>query len=422
VKIAFIINEFPSVSETFILDQMAGLIERGHEVDIYAERPQRMPERIHGDVERLQMIRRTRYREGAPSGRAARVRSGILRAARWGWRYPGPLLKGLNVFRHGRRALNFSMLHKVFPMREPTSRYDVVHGHYGPNGVRAVWWREAGILRGPVVTTFHGYDVNLLPRVQGPRLYEKLFSEGDLFTVGSEFMRKRIVSLGAPADKIVRLPMGVNVSKYRFSERRKIEGEFRMLTVARLVEVKGIEYVLKALAKLKEKGGQFRYQIAGDGPLRGTLEALAKELGLGNAAEFMGAISREEALALYEQAHIFVLASIPTEAGEEENQPVVLAEAQATGLPVIATRIGGVPESIREGETGLLVPPRDPNALAEASLWLSKHPERWGEMGRAGRRLVESEFNLDKLNDRLVGVYKEMVSADGRRPMIASGA
>jgi len=412
VRIAFVINEFPSVSETFILDQMVGLIERGHEVQIYAERPQQMPRKLHADVERLQMLGRTRYRELAPTGRTARVRSGISRALRWGWKYPGPLMDGLNVFRHGRRALNFSMVHKIFPSREPAPRCDVVHSHYGPNGVRAVYWREAGILEGPVITTFHGYDANMLPRTQGPELYQKLFADADCFTAGSEFMRKRLISLGAPAERIVKLPMGVDVRKYQCAERHRDEaGELRLLSIARLVEVKGIEYALKALARVKPRLGRFRYQIAGDGPLLGSLKALARELGIDDAVEFLGAVSREEALGFYEQAHIFLLPSVLTETGEEENQPVVLAEAQAAGLPVIATRIGGVPESIREGESGLLVAPRDSEALGEAILRVAEHPERWPEMGRAGRRLVESDFNLEKLNERLLELYEELICA-----------
>jgi colanic acid/amylovoran biosynthesis glycosyltransferase len=325
-------------------------------------------------------------------------------------------MDGLNVFRHGRRALNLSMVHKIFPSREPASRCDVVHSHYGPNGVRAVYWREAGILEGPVVTTFHGYDANMLPRKHGSELYQKLFVDGDCFTVGSEFMRKRLISLGAPAERILKVPMGVDVRRYKFDERQKAGGtELRLLSIARLVEVKGLEYVLKALGRMKNALGPFRYTIAGDGPLRGKLESLAREIGLQGEVEFRGAVSREEAVGLYQQADIFVLASVPTEAGEEENQPVVLAEAQAAGLPVIATRIGGIPESMVEHETGLLVPPRDPEALSTAIGSLAERPERRKEMGRAGRQFVESDFNLEKLNDRWVELYRNLIGRNEKR-------
>jgi colanic acid/amylovoran biosynthesis glycosyltransferase len=410
VRVAFIVNTFPEVSETFILNQLAGLVERGHEVDIYADRPEKAPERIHADVERFQLMRRTHYRADIPAAKFARVKSGAWRIIRGGWRYPGPVLNSLNVFRHGRRAANLSLLHKIFPVERTAPHHDIIHCHYGPNGQQAVQLRQAGTLRGPVITTFHGYDANLLPRIHGPDLYKILFQQGDFFTIGSEFMRQRIISLGAPAGRIVKLPMGVDVSRYRFAERKNpARSEMRLLTIARLVEVKGIEYLLSALALVKAKFPQLRCQIAGDGPLRSKLEAMAIKLGLENIVEFKGAVSGEEALRLYEAAHAFVLPSIPTEAGEVENQPVVLAEAQAAGLPVIATRIGGIPESMREGESGLLVPPRDSDALASAIIWLAERPERWAEMGRAGRAWVGKELNLQKLNDRLVEVYRELM-------------
>jgi colanic acid/amylovoran biosynthesis glycosyltransferase len=245
-------------------------------------------------------------------------------------------------------------------------------------------------------------------------LYENLFKHGDLFTVGSEFMRRRIVSLGAPEDRIAKLPMGVDVSRYRFAERRKGDGEFRLLTIARLVEVKGIEYVLRSLAIIKDKCPGLRYFVAGDGPLRNKLEALVTELGIAQTVEFLGEVCHEEALQQYHAAHGFVLASVVTDSGEEESQSVVLAEAQATGLPVIATATGGIPESMRDRESGLLVPPRNPGALASAILWLVNHPEAWGEMGRAGREYVEEHFNLERLNDQLVGIYHTVLGRSRR--------
>jgi colanic acid/amylovoran biosynthesis glycosyltransferase len=276
--------------------------------------------------------------------------------------------------------------------------------------------REIGAIRGPIITSFHGYDANRLPRIHGPRFYEKLFKHGDLFTCGSEFMRRRILSLGAPEERVAKLPMGVDLSRYRFAERRKSDyGAFSLLTVARLAEVKGVEYVLRGIAALKNECPGLRYVIAGDGPLRGKLEALATQLGLAQTVKFLGEVSQEQAVSLYEAAHAFVLASVVTDSGEEENQPVVLAEAQASGLPVIATAIGGIPESMLDGESGLLVPPRNSGALASAMLWLIDHPEAWGPMGRAGRVHVEKHFNLEKCHDQLVDIYRRVLMPNIQR-------
>ncbi len=405
MKIAFVLNSFPAVSETFILAQIAGLLKRGHEVDIYAD-PASPQLSIHADVERFKLLDRTQYRLPMPVAKTARLKSAFYLLLHSGWRHPIITLDSLNFFRYRRKAISLGLLHEWLPSQSFSQDYDVIHCHFGPNGQRALLMQEVRGTQVPIITSFHGYDANRLPRTYGSGLYKTLFKQGDLFTVGSEFMRRRILSLGAPANRIVKLPMGVDISRYQFVERRKAkDDELRLLTIARLVEVKGIEYALRAVAIVKKKYPRLIYQIAGDGPLRNELEALAKELGLDQAVEFIGAVTQEDALSLYETAHCFILPSIVTESGEEESQSVVLAEAQASGLPVIATAIGGIPESIRDGESGLLVPSRNPEALAYAILCLADHPEKWGRMGQAGRAHVEKGFNLEKLNDRLVELY-----------------
>jgi colanic acid/amylovoran biosynthesis glycosyltransferase len=416
MRIAFIVDSFPCVSETFILAQVVGLLQRGHEVDIVADPPPQPLTEVHADVERFRLLDRTQYRPATPVAWGARLQSAASRVMRWGLLHPGAVLDSLNVFHHGHQALNLSVLHRWFPAQNFERHYDIIHCHFGPNGQRTIVMREIGALRGPVITSFHGYDANLLPRIHGPRFYENLFKHGDLFTVGSEFMWRRIVSLGAPEERIAKLPMGVDLSRYRFTERRKPDYRaFRLLTVARLVEVKGVEYALRGIAMIKDECPGLRYVIAGDGPLRSKLEALATQLGLAQTVEFLGEVSQEQAVFLYEAAHAFVLASVVTDSGEEENQPVVLAEAQASGLPVIATAIGGVPESMRDGESGLLVPPRNSGALASAMLWLIDHPEAWGPMGRAGRVHVEKHFNLERCHDQLVDIYRRVLMPDTQR-------
>ena len=413
MKIAFVLNEFPSFSETFVLNQLVGLLKRGHEVDIYADRLGALPAKCHADVGRYSLVARTRY-QPLPRAWFARLRSAAGRTAHWGWRDPGVTLHSLNFLRYRRHALNLKLLHERLPAHAGLREYDVIHCHFGPNGERAVAWRKVGAIRGPVITSFHGYDVNRLPVTYGRNMYKTLFEHGDMFSVGTEFLKRRLILLGAADDRIVKLPMGVDLSRFHYAERRPtIDGEFRLLTVSRLVEVKGIEYALRAMAILKDKLPRLRYQIVGEGPLRTDLEALTARLDLAKSVTFMGALSQEEVIRLHEGAHVFVMPSVVARAGDEENQPVALAEAQASGLPVVASAIGGIPECMRDGESGLLVPPRDSEALASSILWLADHPEVLGSMGRAGRAQVEKYFNLEKLNDQLVDIY-EMASLRAR--------
>jgi colanic acid/amylovoran/stewartan biosynthesis glycosyltransferase WcaL/AmsK/CpsK len=408
MKIAVFVNEFPAISETFILNQIVGLLRRGHDVRIYARASGERADHVrHADIARYRLLDRIQYRTPARSP-LARMSSAGPRIIRWGWRDLGAVADSLNVLCYRRPALSLRLLNELLPAADiQPAPYDIIHCHYGPNGQRAIAWRNFGAVSGPIITSFHGYDVNKLPRIYGPKLYRELFRRGDMFTVGSEFLKGRILALGAPPDRIAKLPMGIDPSRFQFSERtQSIDGEFRLLTVARLVEVKGIEFALLAVASLKDRYPGIRYQIIGDGPLRNELEALTGRLNIADKVEFLGALPQEEVTRRLSFAHVFVLPSVVTASGEEEGQSVVLAEAQASGLPVIATAIGGVAESVLDGESGFLVPPRNPEALASAMLWLADHPEAWGRMGRAGRAHVDASFNLERLNDRLVDIYR----------------
>jgi colanic acid/amylovoran biosynthesis glycosyltransferase len=409
MKIAFFLNEFPSIPETFVLKQLVAAIGRGNEVHINARRRGDVSTARHAELELPGLWERIRYDPPLPVSHAERSKGAATRLLRWGLRQPGITVDILNVFRY-RRELDSSLVYDWLPPPQlRLGHYDVIHCHFGPNGQRAVMWRKVGAIQGPIITTFHGYDANMLPRAFGRSLYKRLFEEGERFTVGSEFMRQRIVALGAPAARISKLPMGADLSRFHFSERtRAPDGELRLLTVARLVEVKGIEYALRAVALLRTECPRLHYQIVGEGPLRGSLEKLAAELGLKGNVEFIGARPHEAVAQLHRQAHIFVLPSIVTASGEEENQSVALIEAQASGLPVIATAVGGNVESIREGASGLLVRPRDPEALAKGILQIARRQEDWVPMGRVGRKHVEEYFDLSALNDRLLELYQQV--------------
>lgn len=412
MRIAFVLDQFPVLSQTFVLSQITGLIERGHEVAIYADRAPARVDKTHSDVSRFELARRTTYGQAIPHALVPRLRSAVSRLVRWGWRHPLVAIDTLNVARYGRRALSLRVLHETFPARGSPEDYDVIHAHFGPNGVRALALRRGGSIRGPIITTFHGADVNRLPRLWGADMYRRLFARGALFTVGSEFMRRRVAALGAPEARIVTLPMGVDLTRLRFAERTlPRDGELRLLTIARLVEAKGVEHALRAVAIARRELPQLRYTIAGAGPLRESLEARARELGLERIVEFLGAVTQDEARSLYGRAHLFVLPSVVASSGDEEGQAVVLCEAQACGLPVVATAVGGVAESIVPDRSGLLVRQRDPEAMAAAIIELAVRSDEWSAMGRIGRRHVEQRFDLEALNDGLVEIYRQVGAA-----------
>ncbi len=170
-----------------------------------------------------------------------------------------------------------------------------------------------------------------------------------------------------------------------------------LLTVGRLVPRKGIDVVLRALPALLAEFPGLRYRVAGDGPDRPRLERIARDLGVAHVVEFVGRVPDERLPGLYRSAHVFVMpAREEREAASVEGFGIVYLEASASGLPVVAGRSGGVVEAVREGETGLLVPPDDPEALTRVLRDLLGDAALRRRMGRAGRRWVEEEMNWDR--------------------------
>jgi colanic acid/amylovoran biosynthesis glycosyltransferase len=408
MKIAFIVDTFPTISHTFIINQITGLLNKGHSVDIYAKKKGDSSV-LHADVEKYNLLKSTHCFIRMPKNLFLRFLKGVICLVFNLHKAPLALLKSLNVFKYAKQVLSLRMLYAALSWLDKPE-YDIVHCHFGMMGIWAARLKELGMIRCPFVTTFHGTDAIVLPKMYGNDYYKTLFESGDLFTVSSRFMREQIRSLGAPEERVVRLPVGIYVERFSFRERKFAFGEkLNILTVARLVPFKGVEYSIRAVAEVAKKYQDLRYLIIGSGPLKEELENLAVSLGVSKNVEFLGSLSAEEIMKYVAQAHIFLLAGIVAADGSCEAQGLVLLEAQAAGIPVVSTQVGGIPESVLDGKSGFLVPQRDVDALAEKLCYLIEHPEIWAQMGRAGCAHVKANYDINKLNDQLVELYEQIL-------------
>jgi colanic acid/amylovoran biosynthesis glycosyltransferase len=402
VRVAFVLGTFPLLSETFVLNQITGLLDRGHDVDVFAERHGGSAE-AHPDVAARRLLDRTRF-EDMPASPVARLLElpGRLR------RDPLPprvLRDALDVRRHGREAAALRLVYAALPFA-PGRRYDVVHAHFGANGRRAALVEELGVLEGRLVTSFHGADVSVYPRERGAGVYAPLFRRGALFLPVSARWSERLVELGCPRERIVVHRMGVDLRRFPLASPHR-SPRLRVLTVARLVEKKGIADALRAVAAARARGVDVEYAIAGAGPLRQPLEALARALSLGDAVRFLGPLAHDALPALLAASDVFLAPSVTATDGDEEGIPVSIMEAMAVGLSVVATRHSAIPELVEDGVSGLLAAEHDPAALAAHLGLLASDADRREAMGRAGRARVEADFDVERLNDRLVALYAE---------------
>lgn len=414
LNIGFLVSTFPSLSQTFILSQITGLLDRGHEVTIHSQEWDRHA-LMHADVGKYALLDRTRYHarfvDVMPKHFLARCRK-LPRHLLAGLREsPQPLLNSLNPLRMGRQALSLRAFYRTVGFRESgIQEHQIVHCHFGPNGNLGAFLKQVGLLRGRLVTTFYGYDISSHIKAYGPGVYRQLFRRADRVLGLSQLMRDQLAELGCPEEKLDVHHLGIDTKRFRFEPRTLQTGEpVRLLTISRLVEKKGVEYGVRAVGELLKRGHRIEYRVAGDGPLRGPVEDLIRSLGVGDRIHLLGWQDQARIVELLGQAHILLAPSVTASDGDQEGTPTALIEALARGLPVVSTRHSGIPEIVRDEESGFLVDERDVGGLTEKLELLIRHPERWGGMGLAGRHRVEQEFDTTRLNDRLVELYRGLV-------------
>ncbi len=405
MKIAFIVNKFPVLSATFILNQITGLIDLGHDVRIIAYTDPREP-RIHPDVEKYNLLSRTYYIPEVSRHKAlCMIRAFWLIAANF-HKAPLILLGFIRMFILRRKGLSLTRLYLLLGFIE--GDFDIVQCHYGSVGIDGIFLKDVGI-KAKVCTAFHGFDLSRYPLTHGRNVYAGLFQKGDIFLPISEYWKKELIGMGCSADRIVVHHMGIDLARFEYSERKLDPSKpIRILTVGRLVEKKGHEYALKAIAKLIGNGQNIEYIIAGDGPLRKCLESLASRLKIRDNVEFRGPVAQDEVVELYGRADLFLLASVTAADGDKEGIPVVLMEALAVGLPALATDHSGISEIVIAGQTGLLVPERDVDALAEKLRYLLGNPDIGLRMAGRGREYVEKEYDIETLNRKLVEIFRQL--------------
>ena len=405
MKIAFIVGMFPALSATFIQNQVTGLLDAGFDVRIFAGKNPK-ESKVHPDFLKYRVGERIRY-FSIPLNKALRILKAMALFLLYFPKAPGKLLKSLNVIKYGKEALSLNLFYHLIPFLGKRNKFDIIHCHFGPNGTIGAYLRELGI-EGKIITTFYGYDLTSYPLEEGPGVYKKLFAGGDLFLPICGYFKQKLIDYGCETGKIRVHPVGIDLEKYRFSERRiQPGGTVNILTVGRLCEKKGFEYGIRAIATLSRNFKNIRYLIAGDGPLRENLFSLTAELNIRQYVEFVGPVDQEELVVLYEKSQLFLLPSVTARDGDQEGTPTVLLEAQAMGLPVVSTRHSGIPEITADGQSGFIVPEKDTGALCERLTYLLSHPGLWPEMGGKGRAFIEKHFDIQTLNRQLAKYYAE---------------
>lgn len=315
-KIAFVLGIFPAVSETFIINQVADLIDRGFDVTIYTFR-QGSIENVSDRYHAYKMAERTVSLE-MPSNFLHRVFPILPKKIHLLQRKPEAFFRIANVFRYGPLSYSGKLTFWCEPFLDLDA--DIVHCHFGPIANHYLTIKEIMDLPQPIVVTFYGADVSQSVRQKGAHYYDRLQNEAVQFFTMSENMKARILPLGFDSTKVEPLPVSVDVESFPFARRSINEGEkMRIVSVGRFVEKKGFDDLLRAVAILKKKASRpFSLHIIGGGTLEAKLKALAKELGVTDVVHFEGVMKVQDVVKFLTTAHLYIQASKTASDGDME--------------------------------------------------------------------------------------------------------
>jgi len=292
---------------------------------------------------------------------------------------------------------------------------DHVHVHFANRAAHtAMFLKEiSGI---PFSVTAHGQD--FMKDLGNDDLLREICAAAEFVAAETDYSRD-LLRQRCPdsAEKIHRVYNGMDLTRFP-ARHDEMSGDTapRIVSIGRLVGFKGFEYLIEACAGLARRGLNFTCEIIGDGPLRNDLEARIRKLSLSNRVRLVGSLSQGTVLEKLGSADIFALASVTDAQGASDVFPTVIIEAMAAARPVVSTRLAGIPESVVHGETGLLVPPEDTKALAEALSRLIQDHKLRLHYGRAGRERIEQHFQIEHTVGPLIGLLQKTQGASRRAP------
>ncbi len=355
LRILMVVQQYPLYLETFVINEIKGLCDAGHEVHLLAH--YKILRNAHHELESCLPEQKVYYQQ----------------------------------------------------LPQDTPPFDIMYAQFSHLALFALEQKKKGVAK-KLVVNFRGGDQMLnTETLEEKKIHRFLAREVDCVVAVCESIKKRLLDAGYNAEKICVIPSGIRSEKFAFHARSlNVNQPIQILSVGRLVEQKGFEYALRAVAQVYKKHKNIRYTIAGSGVLHGTLQQLTQQLGIAHVATLVGQKNHQEIAHLLASSHLYLLPSVTAKDGRCEGIPDSLKEAMACGLPVISTRHSGIPELVEDGKSGFLVPERDVSALADRINYVIEHPASWPSLGMEGRAAIEKMHTYECAIKNLESLFKQL--------------
>jgi glycosyltransferase involved in cell wall biosynthesis len=409
MRLGYLYSRYPVLSQTFCDAEMLELERREHEIVLGSLYPPKTALR-HEYLTRLRAP--IRY---APSSREL---DALARKAKRAGRWPSALVaqhekKYGAEYKAALRARNALFFVELFE-RERVPHF---HVHFANRAAHTAMFVKAisGI---PFSMTAHGQD--FMSDLGNDELLRELCASAEFVGAETDYSRDLLAErCPKSCEKIFRVYNGIDLSRFprrdvlpHISGRAEARpSKIRFLSVGRLVAFKGFHILIDACAELQKRGVNFDCEIIGEGALGEELEQHVMRQNLRERIHFAGEQSQNYVLGALQRCDLFVLASAPDERGASDIFPTVIAEAMATGKPVVSTTVAGIPELVANRETGLLAPPRDARALADAMEEFARDENLRADCGHASRLRIEQKFTIEKTIEPLLERFERVTSS-----------
>jgi colanic acid/amylovoran biosynthesis glycosyltransferase len=409
LKVAYILHRFPHLSETFIMREMNWLLRHNVDVKIFSLLPPKH-KTVHEGAKRL-----LTYSHYSPLFSVSIVRALLF----FLFTRPINLFKALfrlvqQTFREPKlMAVMLALFPKIvyFARQLQALGIDHIHAHF-------VWMEglAAGVVKDLLEITFtiNPHAFGLFSRNQRD-VRAELENASKIITI-SNYNRRHIANLSPVIEErdIEIVYCGIEMDTMRPPTQRPQNNAARIVSIGRMIEKKGFEYLVEACAILAGRGVDFVCRIVGQGPLKELLQSRIEEYGLQEQVILVGILEQSDVVKLYQDSDLFSLACVVAEDGDRDGIPVVLMEAMACGLPVVSTVTSGIPDLIVDEENGFLIPARDAKAFADALEKLISDANLRLELGMNARQTIQDKFQLDHNAAKLLDIFRRVSGYEHR--------